>query len=268
MNYNSLALTNSSAPIKLPGYGNSRDPEHTIPQDKFSTGSAVLQALASLLPSSSQPHPLVIIAHDRGARIAHRIAVSRSSFSAFQLKAVSLMDIVPTTVQFAAFGKAKEACTYWHWPFLANVEIATKLILAFGGENWIRMTFGRTAGKSAQGLQKLEEDNAAKVYGAHMDREDVVRASCEDYAAAAGVDLERQAEDQEAGRKIDVPVLLIFSAAQLGARFDVEGIWRKDWVKEGVEVEALPVGDGIGHYVPEEAPDVVGERLLGWLMGF
>ena len=178
------------------------------------------------------------------------------------------MDIVPITVQYAAFGKAKEVVTYWHWPFLANVEFATELIMAYGGTKWLGKCLGRIAGKDSAGESTLYAGNAVEVYGAHFENEDVVRATCRDYEAGASVDLERQAEDQKAGKKIDIPTLIIFSAAGLGSRFDVEGIWKKDWIKEGVKVEAFPVGNDVGHYVAEEGPDDVGPRVLKWLEGF
>ena len=175
------------------------------------------------------------------------------------------MDIVPTTEQFAAFANGKEAVTYWHWPFLANVDLATQFILAFGGTKWLGMCLGRMTSKDSAGGKTLYSGNAVEVYGKHFENEDVVRASCRDYEAGASVDLKMQAEDQKVGKKIDVPTLLVFSAAGLGSRFDVEGIWKKGWIKEGVKVEAFPVGNGAGHYVAEEAPDEVGARVLKWL---
>ena len=177
------------------------------------------------------------------------------------------MDIVPTTVQYAAFASGREASTYFHWPFLANVSLATKLIVSFGGTRWVEEMTARTAGRNGQGLQRFHAGNAVRVYGAHFENEDVVRASCRDYEAGAGVDLEMQAEDQEKGRKVECPVLLVFSRDYLGSRFDVEGVWRREWVAEGVKVEAMAVGNGVGHYLAEEAPEEVGSRVLQWLKG-
>ena len=177
------------------------------------------------------------------------------------------MDIIPTTVQYAAFADAKEVCTYWHWPFLANVEVATELITAYGGKNMIKKMVDRVSGKSATAKESFHAGNAVEVYGSHFGNKDVVVASCRDYQAGASVDLEMQAEDQKIGKKIDVPTLLIFSGSSLGSRFDVEGIWKKDWIKEGVKVEAFAVGKQVGHYLPEEAPKETGTRVLEWLEG-
>lgn len=123
---------------------------------------------------------------------------------------------------------------------------------------------GRAEGPSDVTWGKLHAGNAKGVYGAHFGNEHVVRASCRDYEAAATQDVPAQEDDQKAGRKIQCPVLLVWSAKGLGSRFDMEGVWR-EWIEDGVKVETMPVGDGVGHYIAEEGHEVAGARVLEWV---
>lgn len=140
---------------------------------------------------------------------------------------------------------------------LANVNIATKLIVGMGGGNWV----GDMVGKMTR---KQDTKDAVAVYAPHFDDEDVVRASCRDYEAAALVDVPAQVEDQRMGKKVGIPMLVFWSQIGLGRWFDVAGSWG-GWIAEDVDVEFVPVGEGAGHYIPEDASEFVGEWLLKWL---
>jgi haloacetate dehalogenase len=87
-----------------------------------------------------------------------------------------------------------------------------------------------------------------------------VHASCEDYRAAASIDLEHDAADVAAGRKVTCPLLALWGAHGVVERlFKALDEWRK--VATDVRGHALPCG----HYIPEEAPDALLEELLGFL---
>ncbi|KAL8338965.1 hypothetical protein RB598_007332 [Gaeumannomyces tritici] len=247
---------------ELPGYGIS------TPSDKHSkleVGRALLEALIStfkLQPGeAAAPRTVILGGHDRGARIAHRLAVSLSHDPAFaqssgagggllRVAGAALLDIVPTQAQWAAFADPVSSRAYFHWPLLANVALASHALIAGSDE----------AGRA----RVVEADGAADVHAELFEREETIRCSCEDYAAGSTVDVVEQVADQAAGRKLDVPTLVLFSAAGIGGRMDVAGIW-KDWVAPGVELEAVAVGGGYGHYLPEEACDVVLEHLSKFL---
>ncbi|PSN61420.1 alpha/beta-hydrolase [Corynespora cassiicola Philippines] len=261
-----IPLLPKSSPIfapDLPGYGGSQ----RIPKnDKLSIGTTLLSALRTELnrTSSGPPRPsipIILIGHDRGARIAHRLAVS--GVPGFRIQAACLIDIVPTTTQWAAFADPKQSMGYFHFPLLANVEIARGLIAAYGGPRWVREMVARWAGS---GLRRIEEEGGMEVYAGFFESADVVEATCEDYAAGATVDVEAQWHDQEAGRKIEVPVLLVYSGVSIGSRFDFGTVWN-DWVKEGVEITKHPLGDGAGHFGAEEAPEETAAALKKWFQG-
>jgi pimeloyl-ACP methyl ester carboxylesterase len=148
----------------------------------------------------------------------------------------------------------------FHWPFLANVEVATALIKAQGGDIWTRTCINRWLGKSEAGLAKFNENNAFDVYCEFMKDESVIRATCDDYRAGAEEDIQLQEEDQKEGRKIDIDALAIYSSHYFGSKYDIGKEW-EDWVGKG-KLEALGIGDGAGHFVAEEAPEKTAAAIV------
>ncbi|OAL25822.1 hypothetical protein AYO20_10377 [Fonsecaea nubica] len=247
----------------LPGYGDSA--AIGLQQDKRTVGTTVLDALKKSLPSQADERPKIIIAgHDRGARVCHRLAVDAGDISSFEIVSVILLDIVPTAVQWDTFTSAKSAASRFHWALLANVEIATKLIGSHGGGSWCSELIHRWAGRNEQRRARVLDPQALAVYCRHFDKESVIRATCEDYRAGAFEDDDLQREDQKAGNKIRIPTLVVYSEAYIGATYDVEPIWR-DWCAEGTKLETKAIGDGVGHFLPEEAPEETAEVMNTWI---
>jgi pimeloyl-ACP methyl ester carboxylesterase len=259
-----ISSQSTHSPPQLPGYGDSTP--STKGHDKRTISATLLEALSASLPPSPTPQKILLAGHDRGARVIHRLAVDAALHPSFTISSLILLDIVPTLTQWSSFTSAPGITSTFHWPFLANADMATELIMAKGGSWWCQSLIHRWAGTNDKRLYMLEEGAAMQIYGDHFDKESVVRASCEDYKAGATVDVDIQKGDQEAGRKIKVPALILFSATYLGARYDVKGIWR-EWVDEGVEVRAEGIGDGCGHFLPEEAPHEVAGLMKSWMEG-
>jgi pimeloyl-ACP methyl ester carboxylesterase len=162
--------------------------------------------------------------------------------------------------------QAKQVTGYFHWPFLANVDLSYRMITAFGRSNWCQEMILAWAGKNPTGLSKLKSDDALKVYGDFLEQEHTLKASCEDYKHGATTDVEREEGWQKDGKKINVPVLLVYSHTYIGSRYTLPDVW-KDWVKEGVELKSHGLGDGVGHFGPEEAPEETGKAINDWLAG-
>ena len=222
----------------------------------MAVGTALLEAVQSVFEISTGSKRKVILGgHDRGARIVHRLAVNKNDFPELDVIGAVMLDIVPTQVQWAAFANPAVACGYFHWPLLANVDLAVQMIKAFGGGNWVRGAHSRIAGSEAS-KEKIFADGAVDLYAELFEKEDTLRYSCEDYASGAVPEASEQVEDQKAGRKIEVPTLVMFSKAKLGATQDVANVW-KDWVKSGVHYQGIGVGNSAGHYLPEEASEDV-----------
>jgi pimeloyl-ACP methyl ester carboxylesterase len=138
------------------------------------------------------------------------------------------------------------------------------MITAFGPSNWCQEMILRWAGKSNAGIEKLKAHDALTVYGEFFAQEHTLRASCEDYKEGATTDVEREEQDQKEGRKIGVPVLLLYSKAGIGSRFNFPDVWR-EWVGKDVKIENHGLGDGVGHFGAEEAPEECAEAISSWL---
>lgn len=171
---------------------------------------------------------------------------------------------VPTVEQWAASSSASEVVGYFHWPFLANVDLANHMISAFGGDKWCREMTLRWAGKNPKGLEALNADDALDVYTRFFTNPQTVDASNKDYEAGATIDVQMQKEDQEAGRKLSAPLLLIYSEHYIGKRYKFPDVW-KNWVEPGVQIDSHALGDGIGHFGAEEAPDESANVINEWL---
>ena len=202
--------------------------------------------------------------HDRGARIAHRLAVGDSGFPHLEITGLVVIDIVPTKVQWEVFSNPMSGAAYFHWPFLANVDQATKMIGVYGGDNWCRDIILRAQGSSPEGLASFAADKSHDIYAANFSRRDAIFGSCQDYHYGSVLEVNEQSEDMKNGLKINVPTLVIFSEEKLGKMHDVANVW-KDWIAEGVKYQAEGIGSERGHYLPEEAPKQFGELVLQWL---
>jgi haloacetate dehalogenase len=84
-----------------------------------------------------------------------------------------------------------------------------------------------------------------------------IHALCEDYRAAATVDLDHHRADRAAGKRIGCPLLVLW-----GSR---NPVWRAYDMIEAWRAEASgPVGGGAidsGHYVPEERAGETAEAI-------
>lgn len=175
------------------------------------------------------------------------------------------MDIVPTKEQWAAFSNPLASVAYYHWPFLA-IPTAPQLIENFGGGSgeFIRQNIERAKGGNSEGTAKFRENLALDHYARQFSDPECVAGSCGDYAAGAGVDVQEQEKDQREGRKVTIPLMVVYSKGNLGRMHDVEGVW-KGWVDGKEEVRFEGVGDGYGHYLPEECPEVIGKLVGEWI---
>jgi pimeloyl-ACP methyl ester carboxylesterase len=174
--------------------------------------------------------PLILVGHDRGARICHHLSVHNPEPTKLAILGTVLLDIVPTLVQFQTFSSPTASMVRisdfdpsaqnldlssnvhhsqkgsFHWPFLATAHIAVPMIRAFGGDQWIHVCLDRWVGKGASSRAKLREHGAWDVYAETFKDEKVVAATCDDYRAGGVEDAEEQEKDQREGNKIDCDV--------------------------------------------------------------
>ncbi|KAL9088470.1 MAG: hypothetical protein Q9165_006194 [Trypethelium subeluteriae] len=254
----------------LPGYGNSAP---TDQHDKVSIGLRVIEALRDAFDdggnTAAKYPPIVLIGHDRGARVADALHVStgKADVLGFRIIGLALLDIVPTLYQWQIGDNAAAQAGYFHWSFLANVSIAKPMIMAYGGGNWAAAMINRWAGSNTEGRERLNSGDSLTVYRSFFDRESVIEASCRDYEAGATVDLYAQTQAIDNGQRITAPLLLIYSQDFLPkrARKPIESVWDQPFSDGAGLITSIPIGNGIGHFLPEEAPDPTAEALLEWL---
>ncbi len=190
-----------------------------------------------------------VVGHDRGARVAHRLALDHAQ----AVERVAVLDIVPTHTVFRDTGK-ELAAAYWHW-FFFQVPDLPEIMLANSAEPFLRNMFRALAWRT----DAIEEPMFAEYLRAFR-LPGTIRAGLEDYRAAATRDIADDERDLSA--KIACPLLAIWGEfGKMHTLFDVLATWRD---KAGdVRGEALPCG----HFIPEEAPEELLSRLLPFLAG-
>ncbi|MFZ0755052.1 MAG: alpha/beta fold hydrolase [Trebonia sp.] len=181
-----------------------------------------------------------VAGHDRGGRVAHRMALDYPR----AITKIAVLDIVPTRHAFHHANR-EFGLGYWHWFFLAQPEPLPEQLLGADPEGWIR---GRLSmlrrgghpfdGKALDEYVRCFRDPAA------------IHASCEDYRAAATIDLNDDDASAARGEKVTAPLLALWGEHGFVGRHyrDVLAIWQQYAVK----VDGCPLP--CGHFLPEEVP--------------
>jgi haloacetate dehalogenase len=183
--------------------------------------------------------------HDRGARCAYRMALDYPS----AIRALAVMDIIPTG---EAFWRADMAFSlgYWVWSFLAAPSPVPEDFIAGSPATIVDHMLDSWTSRP-----NVFPDHIRAAYVRQFTDPRTVHAICEEYRAAATLDVEHDRAD--AGRtKIQCPVLALWARDFSVAKwYDPLAIW-SDWAVD-VQGEAVDCG----HFIPEEAPDVTADRL-------
>jgi haloacetate dehalogenase len=188
-----------------------------------------------------------VVAHDRGARVAHRQALDHPG----AVTRLCVLDIVPTLTVFARTDRHL-AAAYWHWFFFQTPDLPEVMVSA-AAEPLLRHTF-RTLAFHAGAI----EEPMVQEYLRAFTLPGTIRAGLEDYRAAATLDLED--DERDGAARVRCPVLAIWGEfGKMHGMFDVLATWQeKADVAEG---HALPCG----HFIPEEVPEALLADLLKFL---
>jgi haloacetate dehalogenase len=229
----------------LRGYGDSgkpaSDPEHAVYCKRASAGDMVA-VMAGLGFSRFK-----VAGHDRGGRVAHRLALDHPE----RLEALAVLDIVPTRTVFGAIDQAL-ATAYYHWFFLIQPYDLPERLIGADPVYYLRTKLGAWAA-----LDKFAPEALAEYERCFADPA-VIHASCEDYRAAASIDLDHDEADLD--RRIQCPVLALWGKRGLMERhFDVLATWRAK-TTGSVSGRALDCG----HFLAEERPEETAAELLGF----
>jgi haloacetate dehalogenase len=222
----------------LPGYGDSFKPEAT--PDHFAHSKRAMAADLVAMMTALGHNAWYIGAHDRGARVAHRMALDHPE----HIMRMALLDIAPTREMYAntsdAFARA-----YWHWFFLIQPKpFPERMILADTEAYW-----RKKCGSGSAGMTPFSPEALDHYLRCFADPE-VVSGSCEDYRAAASIDILH--DDADGDKKLGAPLLVLWGEHGVIERcFDAMALWRQR--ASHVTGHHLPGG----HYLAEELPDQV-----------
>jgi haloacetate dehalogenase len=192
-----------------------------------------------------------VVGHDRGARCAYRMALDHPDAVA----ALCVMDIVPTSHAFR-HADMDFALGYWVWSFLAaEAPLPERMIASNPAVLVDHMLESWSADPSAFSTE------ARTRYRRQFSDPARVHAICEQYRAAATLDVEHDEADL-GQRKIACPTLVLWSAeGPLSSWYDPLAVWG-EWAEH---VTGGPIAGG--HFLPEESPEPVASALLAFLRG-
>lgn len=232
----------------LRGYGDSEKPAAVADHSNYSKREMARDSLA--LMHSLGFEQFAVLAHDRGARVAHRLALDHPQ----AVSRLVMLDIAPTLAMYAQTDEAF-ARAYWHWFFLIRPAPLPERLIEADPEQYLLSVMG----SRSAGLQPFTAPALAE-YVRCIQLPGTARGICEDYRASASIDLEHDREDIDAGRHLNLPVLVLWGAqGTVGRCFDPLAEWQK--VATDVRGQALPCG----HYIGEEVPQLLLEHVLPFL---
>ncbi len=231
----------------LRGYGDSSKPDggpdHAA-YSKRAMGEDQIEVMQSL-----GFERFAVAGHDRGARVAYRLALDRPD----AVTKLAVLDIVPTYTLYSSLNRLI-ATAYYHWFMLIQPFDLPERLIGADPEYFLRTSLQRWSGS---GLEAFDEAALAEYVRCFRDPA-TVHATCEDYRAGATLDF--AADEEDFGRrKIACPTLALFGRGL--ARLGALEVWR-GWCDDvrGQEVDC-------GHFLPEEAPDATCAALRDFFAG-
>ncbi|MGN8003982.1 alpha/beta fold hydrolase [Acidovorax sp. 22279] len=233
----------------LRGYGDSAKPEGDAEHLLYSKRTMAADMLAVM---QHLGHPrFTVLAHDRGARVAHRLAVDHPA----AVQRMVLLDIAPTLAMYEQTSNAF-ARAYWHWFFLIQPAPLPERLIEADPAAYVRDVMGRrSAGLAPFDARALAE------YVRCLALPGTAHGICEDYRASAGIDLVHDRADRDAGRQLPMPLLALWGEQGVVHQcFQPLAEWQR--VAADVRGHALPCG----HYIAEEAPDALLDAALPFLL--
>jgi haloacetate dehalogenase len=191
-----------------------------------------------------------VVGHDRGARVTHRMALDHPE----RVAKAAVLDICPTKTMYERTDMAF-ATAYYHWFFLIQPYDLPERMIGADPDYYLDQ---KIAGISRHSSAAAITEEALAKYKRCFRNPATIHAICEDYRAAAGIDLEHDAADLE--KMVTCPLLALWGAkGVVGRTYDVLAVWRER--AREVSGRALDCG----HYLAEEAPEDTLAELMSFL---
>jgi haloacetate dehalogenase len=238
----------------LRGYGDSGTPNTDSRHTPYSKRAMAIDQVEVM--SRFGYKNFAVCGHDRGARVAYRLALDFPD----QVSHLCSLDVLPTSEMWRNIDKDRSIGAF-HWMFLAQPNPKPETLIGYNSDFFLEWLLSSWA---AEGFSFDEE--AMDEYRRCFRKPEVIHATCEDYRAGATIDNTLDEEDRSVGKKIQCPVLFLWGAMRgFGGlksgdhNIDPLSVWRK-WA---LEVSGGPVDSG--HFLPEEAPEEISARLIDFL---
>jgi haloacetate dehalogenase len=230
----------------LRGYGDSSKPQGDADHHNYSK-RVMAQDQAEAMSQLGYSE-FYLIGHDRGARVAHRLTLDYPE----KVKKLALLDILPTYELYKTADK-EFATAYYHWFFLIQPNPFPETLIGANPEYFLRTC-----------LQSWSRDFTAFTpevlaeYIRCFSNPATIHATCEDYRAAAGIDLIHDELDSD--RQIECPLLVLWgNQGIIGRKYDVLATWKQ----RGVNVTGKAIE--CGHFLVEEKPKEALLEILNFL---
>lgn len=230
----------------LRGYGDSEKPDGSARHANYSF-RAMARDQIEVMRNLGYAE-FYVASHDRGARTTHRMCLDYPE----AVRRVCFMDIVPTLRMYQDTNK-EFATKYMWWFFLIQKAPLPEHMIGADPQFFLEQHL-----KMQNGTPGALTQEAIKEYMRCFCTPEAIHASCEDYRAAAEIDLEMDKADIDVGHKVTCPVHVLWGAkGAIGKLWDVIDVW-KQHATGPVSGKALDAG----HYLAEEQPEQVLSELL------
>jgi haloacetate dehalogenase len=230
----------------LRGYGDSARPPG-LPDHANYSKREMARDMAGVMTALGCPD-FFVCGHDRGGRVAHRLALDHAR----RVRKLCVIDIAPTLDMYEATDMAF-ARAYYHWFHLIQPSPLPETMIGGCALPYLHAKLG---GWGAGGLGHIEPQALAE-YERCFNRPDAIHSACEDYRAAASVDLDHDRASRAAGEKVACDILALWGERGTVAKlFKPLDLWQAQC--EGrVSGQAVPAG----HFIPEELPRETADAL-------
>lgn len=233
-----LARTHTVICPDLRGYGGSFKPAPTADHAPYSK-RAMANDLAELMTALGHDS-FAVLAHDRGARVAHRLAIDNPA----RVTRLTVLDIVPTIEHFERTDTAF-ALGYYHWFWFAQPHPFPEELINAAPAVWFHAHTSREPKPPNFFREEALEDYLSAAHDPEM-----IAGMCEDYRAAATIDLDHDRISRSQGRRVECPLQVLWGAkGRIGGWYDPVALWQ-DYCAGSVTGAAV----NSGHYLAEEAP--------------
>ena len=195
--------------VDLRGYGDSGKPPDAVNHESYSKRSMALDQVEVMTELGFSR--FAVVGHDRGARVTHRMALDHPE----RVERAVVLDICPTLAMYERTDMAF-AMGYYHWFFLVQpFDLPERLIGADPDYYFDNKTGAFGPGQFGDASQSFDPE-AVEEYKRCFRNPATIHATCEDYRAAATIDLDHDRSDLD--RKIDCPLLVLWGARGLVGR--------------------------------------------------